>query len=81
MDTQTLTLSANSPMLDLLDHLADTYSPTDLLDTLATYRAHVEDAIHLAVVQARAEGMTWEQVGDLLGVTRQAAQQRYGAER
>lgn len=81
METKTITLSASSPLFDLLDHLADTYPTEDLLDTLANYRSHVEDAIHLAVVEARAEGQTWEQIGNLLGVTRQAAQQRYGAER
>lgn len=31
-----------------------------------------------AVLQARAEGRTWQDIGDVLGVSRQAAFQRYG---
>ena len=30
-----------------------------------------------AVLDARALGATWEQIGDALGLTKQAAQQRY----
>ena len=42
-------------------------------------RAAAEAAVALAVSDARAEGWTWQQIGDVLGVSRQAAQQRYGA--
>lgn len=76
--TETITLSANSPLLDLLDHLADTYPTEDLLDTLANYSAHVDGAIYDTVQKARREGKTWEQIGRSLGVSKQAAQQRYG---
>lgn len=30
------------------------------------------------VTRARANGATWQQVGDALAITKQAAQQRYG---
>jgi len=35
-------------------------------------------ALRLAVDQARAAGRTWQELGDVLGVTRQAAFQRFG---
>src|SRR5215469_15835869 len=35
-------------------------------------------ALRLAVDQARASGRTWHELGDVLGVTRQAAFQRFG---
>lgn len=38
----------------------------------------VDDILHALVRQARAEGHTWAEVGDLLHVTRQAAFQRFG---
>ena len=36
------------------------------------------DALRLAVDLARAAGRTWQELGDVLGVTRQAAFQRFG---
>lgn len=69
---------STSPMFDLLDDALDTRPTGDLLDTLATYKAQVQDAMREAVERARGEGMTWEQIGHSLGVTKQAAQQRYG---
>jgi hypothetical protein len=38
----------------------------------------VEDTLHALVQQARAEGHTWAEIGDLLRVTRQAAFARFG---
>ncbi|MGO9582473.1 MAG: DUF3887 domain-containing protein [Acidimicrobiales bacterium] len=38
----------------------------------------VEDTMHALVQQARAEGHTWAEIGELLHVTRQAAFQRFG---
>jgi hypothetical protein len=35
-------------------------------------------ALRLAVEEARAAGRTWQEIGDVLGVTRQAAFQRFG---
>ena len=39
----------------------------------------VNDILHTLVRQARAEGRTWAQIGEVLHVTRQAAFQRFGA--
>jgi hypothetical protein len=38
----------------------------------------VEDTLHALVQQARAEGRTWAEIGELLHVTRQAAFARFG---
>ena len=39
----------------------------------------VNDILHALVRQARAEGRTWAEIGEVLHVTRQAAFQRFGA--
>lgn len=41
-------------------------------------RSVAESLIQEAVGEARRDGMTWEQIGDALEVTKQAAQKRYG---
>jgi hypothetical protein len=46
---------------------------TDLADD-------VETAIRSAVLGLRAFGYSWAEIGSRLGVTRQAAQQRWGAQ-
>lgn len=38
----------------------------------------VDDALRAAVQRARAAGRTWQEIGDLLGTSRQAAFQRFG---
>jgi hypothetical protein len=42
-------------------------------------RARSEQALLDAVTTARANGMTWQRLGELLGTSAQAAHQRYGA--
>ncbi len=39
----------------------------------------VEDSIRAHVAIARDEDATWQRIGDALGVSKQAAQQRYGS--
>lgn len=38
----------------------------------------VESDLRAAVCRARDEGATWQELGDALGISRQAAQQRFG---
>jgi hypothetical protein len=38
----------------------------------------VDDALRTAVERARSTGRTWQEIGDLLGTSRQAAFQRFG---
>ena len=49
-----------------------------LLKRAVMARARCESQIVEAVAAARSKGITWKQIGDLLGTSQQAAQQRYG---
>ena len=78
-------------ILDHADELArrfEGYDPSDLderpvseyvLQRAVVERARTEREISLAVAAARAEGLAWSRIGELLGTSAQAAQQRYGA--
>lgn len=48
------------------------------LGELVRLRADVDAAISQAVAGLRAEGFSWGEIGRELGLTRQAAQQRWG---
>lgn len=50
----------------------------DLVVLTARARTETEALLRLAVAGARAAGCTWEAIGQVLGTTRQAAQQRWG---
>lgn len=56
----------------------DPQAPLDLV--VLTHRAHDEvgSLLRAAVVAARSAGHSWEAIGASLGMTRQAAQQRFG---
>jgi hypothetical protein len=49
-----------------------------LLERAALTRARSERQIVDAVVAARAAGISWSKIGETLGTSAQAAQQRYG---
>lgn len=49
-----------------------------LLKRAVMARARCEGHIVEAVAAARSRGITWKQIGELLGTSQQAAQQRYG---
>lgn len=53
--------------------------PEYLLERAALARARGERQIVDAVTAARAKGISWQRIGELLGTSAQAAQQRYGA--
>lgn len=54
-------------------------SDTDALRTARLLRINAEEAEQAAVIEARANGVTWTEIGLALGVTHQAARQRYKA--
>ncbi len=49
-----------------------------MLRRAALARARSERQIVDAIVAARASGLSWARVGEILGTSAQAAQQRYG---
>ena len=89
-----MTDDARTPSTTLRDHLAHAIEAADptLADRLShdaqahlelvalarAARAETDVLLAAAVTSARGAGCTWEQVGAILGMTRQAAQQRYG---
>lgn len=50
-----------------------------LLERAVLARARGERQIVDAVTEARGNGITWQRIGELLGTSAQAAQQRYAA--
>jgi hypothetical protein len=50
-----------------------------LLERATIARARSERQIVEAVTGARSKGLSWQRIGDILGTSAQAAQQRYGA--
>ncbi len=78
-------------ILDHADQLAEQFedyepAPGDerpveeyLLQRAALARARSERQIIDAVTAARSAGIPWSKIGELLGTSPQAAQQRYGA--
>lgn len=52
----------------------------DAITEMAALSGDLDNAIHKAVTGLRNRGYSWAEIGTRLGVTRQAAQQRYGGE-
>ena len=81
-----MTLSSLSALLaeqtsTLAEAVADPLTPPAYLDLVRRARdvdGLAEQVLKLAVQQSRDAGHTWQEIGDLLGVTRQAAFQRFG---
>lgn len=53
----------------------------EALRDLVTLSATLDNAITDAVVGLRAVGYSWAEIGQRLGISRQAAQQRWGGDR
>jgi hypothetical protein len=52
--------------------------PLALVQAARDVQGKADDLLAAAVQQAREAGHTWQEIGDVLGVSRQAAFQRYG---
>ncbi len=65
---------------DALRHGGAGHVPAELntVRLAARIRAVADDALQRSVVRARGSGHTWQEIGDALGTSRQAAFQRFG---
>lgn len=52
----------------------------DAISEMAALSGDLDDAIRKAVTGLRNRGYSWTEIGTRLGVTRQAAQQRFGGD-
>ena len=52
----------------------------DAVTDMALLSGDLDNAIRLAVTGLRSRGYSWAEIGTRLGVTRQAAQQRFGGD-
>jgi hypothetical protein len=70
-------LAAVDPSLaGRLEHEPDSY--LDLIDLTAQSAEEIAQLLQSAVTSARQAGVSWERIGKQLGMSRQAAQQRFG---
>ena len=69
--------SAMTTILEEARRAATQHRPGNALDLLATARGDLDATIERTVVAARADGETWQAIGDALGVTRQSAWVKY----
>lgn len=75
-------LTANAQAVAEVLHRASGTSDGSVTAAIAATRSLsviVEDTLKALVVQARAEGHTWAEIGEILRVSRQAAFQRFGS--
>jgi len=70
-------LAAVDPTLAMrLEHEPDSY--LDLIDLTHRSSQEIARLLQAAVTSARLAGLSWERIGQRLGMSRQAAQQRFG---
>lgn len=65
------------PMTTAVELIDGGFTARHLLPVAVQAVEHAEAALVLSVRQARADGLSWRHIGDLLGVTAQAAHQRF----
>jgi hypothetical protein len=68
-------------MVAATEHFCRDWIEPDPLTSVTSARrlaGAVDDVLRATVQRARAAGRTWQEIGDLLGTSRQAAFQRFG---
>jgi hypothetical protein len=81
-DAMGLALTTNAELVSRVLHgagRADGASVMAAVSATRTLDVILNDILRALVRQARAEGRTWAEIGEVLQVTRQAAFQRFGA--
>ena len=81
-DAMGLALTTNAELVSRVLHGAggaDGASVMAAVSATRTLDVILNDILRALVRQARAEGRTWAEIGEVLQVTRQAAFQRFGA--
>ena len=81
-DFNTATIARANALDELITAAESIAGAGDILDMLGAVRLvelFAAKARHCIVHEVRAEGRTWAEIGDALGTTRQAVQQRYGS--
>src|SRR5690625_7884519 len=79
-------MSANSAAFDHLTGFRWRQGDPSLADAeaqlydLGVLRSVLEEAVEIAVADARADGVTWARIGDALGVTHRSEERRVGKE-
>lgn len=83
MDTFNEATIARSQALDTLITAAEDVARAedygDMIDAVRFVELATDQARRAVVAEARAAGTTWREIGDALGVTRQAAEARFGS--
>lgn len=80
-DFNTATLNRSSSLDALIGFAESVGTRDDLLDMIGSVRLvelAAAQARRAIVNEARATGHTWAEIGDALGVSRQAAHERFG---
>src|SRR5690554_6246844 len=85
IDDGALAESISTALAEVLPDLekrisADPKAFLDLVAVAAKAERQTEDMLRSAVIAARAGGHSWEAIGSRLGISRQAAHQRFGRE-
>jgi hypothetical protein len=73
--------AAVEQMVSAAEHFCRDWIEPDPLTSVTSARhlaGAVDDVLRATVQRARAAGRTWQEIGDLLGTSRQAAFQRFG---
>jgi len=68
--------AADPSLAGRLEHDPNSY--LDLIDLTARSAEEIAKLLQLAVTSARQAGLSWDRIGQQLGMSRQAAQQRFG---